>query len=149
MIKKTSLDLYPFNIWVGLLSDKQEVLRRFDFFVTVDKMLANEPLSVEDLDFDEADGITYVVRERKTNAKGSLSLISEEVSYYEYKKLFDVVSHEAAHAADIIWEGLIGMNAKDDFDSNNKNEPYVYLLGYIAGIIGSCIMQYKKEDGND
>lgn len=37
MIKKTDIKLYPYNVWTGVLSDKEEVLRKFDFFTTVDK----------------------------------------------------------------------------------------------------------------
>ena len=125
-------------MWTGVLSDKEEVLRKFDFFTTVDKMLADEPIEVNDLDFDSAAGITYVVREKKTRDKGSLTLFDEEIITYSYRHLFDIISHEAGHATDI-------MNAKVDFDSNNKNEPYIYLLGYIAGIMGSYVMNFNKE----
>lgn len=145
MIKKTDIKLYPYNVWTGVLSDKEEVLRRFDFFTTVDHMLADKPIEVNDLDFDSIAGITYVVRERKTRDKGSLTLFNEEITTYNYHHLFNVISHEAGHAADIMWQGLIGMNAKDDFDSNNKNEPYIYLLGHIAGIMGSYVMNFNKE----
>lgn len=145
MIRKTDIKLYPYNVWTGVLSDKEEVLRKFDFFTTIDKMLADEPIEVNDLDFDSAAGITYVVREKKTRDKGSLTLFDEEIITYSYRHLFDIISHEAGHATDIMWQGLIGMNAKDDFDSNNKNEPYIYLLGYIAGIMGSYVMNFNKE----
>lgn len=69
MIKKTDIKLYPYNVWTGVLSDKEEVLRKFDFFTTVDKMLADEPIEVNDLDFDSAAGITYVVREKRLEIK--------------------------------------------------------------------------------
>lgn len=102
MIRKTDIKLYPYNVWTGVLSDKEEVLRKFDFFTTVDHMLADKPIEVNDLDFDSTAGITYVVRERKTRDKGSLTLFNEEITTYNYHHLFNVISHEAGHAADIM-----------------------------------------------
>lgn len=67
MIKKTDIKLYPYNVWTGVLSDKEEVLRKFDFFTTVDHMLADKPIEVNDLDFDSTAGImgSYVMNFNK------------------------------------------------------------------------------------
>lgn len=114
MIRKTDIKLYPYNVWTGVLSDKEEVLRKFDFFTTVDHMLADKPIEVNDLDFDSTAGITYVVRERKTRDKGSLTLFNEEITTYNYHHLFNVISHEAGHIAGIMGSYVMNFNKEQN-----------------------------------
>lgn len=145
MIKKTDLDIYPYHLWFGLYSDEDIALKKFKFFATVDDMNEDTPVvGVNDLSLASGMAATYCVREAKNSSKGVLILFNDEDINTSYKGLFDVVSHESGHAADIIWQSIIGIGGKDDFDSKSKNEPYMYLLGTIAGAFGSYLMELRK-----
>lgn len=147
MIKANKLEIYPYTIWLGTFLDENACLRKFDFFPDVDALVMGEAVETpKSLYLTEGIGVTFPVQDIKSKSKGVLILFNEVYLDVDYKELFDVVSHESGHAADIIWQAILGIGHKDDFDSNSKNEPYMYLLGTIAGIFGLYVMQLRKEE---
>ena len=91
-------------------------------------------------------GVTYAVRHRKKNIVGVLIILnSAYLDKDRYSYLVNTISHESVHAADMVFQ-YIGQFT-EDFDS--KNEPYAYLVGWIAGCIGDYLTKYFKENGSE
>lgn len=142
MIKKYE-NMYPMTLWVGLYSDWEQVLKKFDLYFDVPSMnnMEQDDTVVPKLG-KYSSGCTYLVRSKKdNNEKGLVILLNQDYLYKEdYEFLLDLVSHECSHATDAIWQ-VIGEPCHS-FDEGN--EPRAYLLGWLAGRIGSYIREYFK-----
>lgn len=142
MIKKYE-NMYPMTLWVGLYSDWEQVLKKFDLYFDVPSMnnMEQDDMVVPKLG-KYSGGCTYLVRSKKdNNEKGLVILLNQDYLYKEdYEFLLDLVSHECSHATDAIWQ-VIGEPCHS-FDEGN--EPRAYLLGWLAGRIGSYLSEYFK-----
>lgn len=86
---------------------------------------------------------TIIVRDKRTEDKGVLILI--EAPDKLDGTAIEVAAHESTHATDVIWDIIGGVGQGYD----QGNEPYAYLLGWIAGKVGQFMINYlrNKEDG--
>lgn len=126
MIRKYDLDLYPMSLYIGTISDFYNSKKRFKFYGTVQDMLIDDDGIPADPMGSAA--TTFLVKERKNGA------ISEF--------LFNTIAHESTHITDAIWQ-LIGARA-ESFDE--RNEPYAYLVGWVAGKIGQYMIDYIRDN---
>lgn len=142
MIKKYET-MYSVNLYVCLFSDWDTCLNRFNFFVDINDFDSNvtDPPTYANINKKNS-GCTYLVREKKSyTGRGILVLLNEDYLYKEdYEFLLDLVSHESSHATDAIWQHIGGKY--HNFDDGD--EPRAYLLGWIAGKIGSYLSEYFK-----
>lgn len=142
MIKKYE-NMYPMTLWVCLYSDWEQILKKFDLYYDIPSMnnMEQDDMVVPKLN-KHSSGCTYLVRSKKDNhEKGLIVLLNQDYLYKEdYEFLLDLVSHECSHATDAIWQ-VIGEPCHS-FDEGN--EPRAYLLGWLAGRIGSYLSEYFK-----
>lgn len=125
MIRKYDLDLYPMSLYIGTISDFYNSKKRFKFYGTVQDMLIDDGIPADPMG---SAATTFLVKERKNGA------ISEF--------LFNTIAHESTHITDAIWQ-LIGARA-ESFDE--RNEPYAYLVGWVAGKIGQYMIDYIRDN---
>lgn len=143
MIKKYKT-LYPFTIWVTTFSDWNKVLNKFLFYPNLEDLY-------NDVSYTKADvaepmfstAVVYLVREKSNkDSYGAIVLLNED--YIEdFSYMIDTIAHESVHIADYIWMHIDGGNTKDGI-----NEPYAYLVGWIAGRISDYLIEYKAADEN-
>lgn len=145
MITQYVNNIYPADLWVGFYSDFEKARRMFRFFHTVEELQNNEEsTTLEPAIAPSTSGVTYLVRLKKDSTKGILILLNEEMPLDDYIFILDLVSHEASHAVDAIYQMI--REVPGDYDSGN--EPHAYLTGWIAGCVGSSLVKYfKDKDG--
>lgn len=131
MIRKYDLDLYPMSLYIGTISDFYNSKKRFKFYGTVQDMLIDDDGIPADPMGSAA--TTFLVKEKKSgyNSNGAIS-----------EFLFNTIAHESTHITDAIWQ-LIGARA-ESFDE--RNEPYAYLVGWVAGKIGQYMIDYIRDN---
>lgn len=130
MIRKYDLDLYPISLYIGTISDFYNSKKRFKFYGTVQDMLIDD------------DGIPADPKERKSGYKGVITFLDEDSNGAISEFLFNTIAHESTHITDAIWQ-LIGARA-ESFDE--RNEPYAYLVGWVAGKIGQYMIDYIRDN---
>lgn len=130
-------------LWVGLYSDWETCVKKFNFFVDMKDFSSGEenPRVYTSL-VKKSGAVTYLVRDKKQELeKGVLIILNEEYLFKEdYEFLLEIVSHESSHATDAIWQHIGG--EYHDFDDGD--EPRAYLLGWVAGKIGGYLSEYFK-----
>lgn len=141
MIRKHKIELYPVDIYIASKTDFEEAKKKFYFFSTMQDLL--EDTNRGTLYFcDDADGGTFMVRSKKNGAKGVIIFLEESDILDGY--CFEITAHESTHVADIVWDAIGAIGE----DSTQGNEPYAYLLGWVAGKVGQYIIDTLKEDGS-
>lgn len=145
MITQYDNGLYPADLWVGFYSDFDKAKRIFYFFYDVEGLQKNEePEDLIPTIASSTGGVTYLVRLKKDNVKGILILLNESVLEDDYTYILDLVSHEASHAVDAIYQ--IIKEQPGNYDSGN--EPHAYLTGWVAGCVGESLTKFFKENGS-
>ena len=142
MIRKYCLDIYPVDLYISTIDCFEEMKRKFLFYPTI-KDLLNKENNGSPISPASADGVTFIVRDKRTGDKGVLILI--EAPDKLDGTAIEVAAHESTHATDVIWDIIGGIGQGYD----QGNEPYAYLLGWIAGKVGQFMIDYlrNKEDG--
>ena len=139
MIRRYDIGFYPMSLWVSTIGSFDKCKARFKMYPTIKDM--DEDRDGIPLNPENKGGVTYLVIEKKTGSKGVLILISEpnvdKVTDFD----FDVSAHESVHAADAVFDVISAYSTGYD----EGNEPYAYLVGYIAGRIGSYLIEYTKS----
>ena len=126
MIRKHKIELYPVDIYIASKTDFEEAKKKFYFFSTMQDLL--EDTNRGTLYFcDDADGGIFLEE-------------SDILDGY----CFEITAHESTHVADIVWDAIGAIGE----DSTQGNEPYAYLLGWVAGKVGQYIIDTLKEDGS-
>lgn len=138
MIRKHKIELYPVDIYIASKTDFEEAKKKFYFYSTVQNLLEDTNAGVPYCG-DDADGGTFMIRSKKNGTKGVIVFLEESELLDGY--CFEIAAHESTHVADIIWD-IIGAIGED---SSQGNEPYAYLLGWIAGKVGQYIIDTLKE----
>ena len=123
MIRKYDLDLYPMSLYIGTISDFYNSKKRFKFYGTVQDMLIDD------------DGIPA-----DPMGSAATTFLVKDGAISEF--LFNTIAHESTHITDAIWQ-LIGARA-ESFDE--RNEPYAYLVGWVAGKIGQYMIDYIRDN---
>lgn len=142
MITQYVNNIYPADLWVGFYSDFEKAKKMFKFFYTVEELQRNEePTDIFPKIAAGTSGVTYLIRLKKDSTKGLLILLNEDAPLDQYEFILDLVSHEASHAVDAIYQ--IIRETPGDYDSGN--EPHAYLTGWVAGCVGHTLTKYFKE----
>lgn len=146
MIRRYDMEIYPATVWITTVDKFDFYKNKFDFYSTVKEMMSKKDPGTPVLSHDSA-AITYAVRDKKYGNKGILIFLNAETLYLDFLS-FDSAAHESVHAADIVWAIIGGITESYD----ESNEPYAYMVGWIAGKIGQFMIDYnkeKEEDGNE
>ena len=138
MIRKHKIEIYPVDIYIATKADFEEAKKKFYFYSTVQDLLEDVNAGIPCVG-DDADGGTFMIRSKKNGSKGVIIFLEESELLDGY--CFEIAAHESTHVADIVWD-IIGAIGED---SNQGNEPYAYLLGWVAGKIGQYIIDTLKE----
>lgn len=145
MITQYVNGLYPADLWVGFYSDFDKAKRTFSFFYDIEGLQrGEEPEDICPNISYNTGGVTYLVRLKKNNTKGILILLNDDILEEDYSFLLDLVSHEASHAVDAIYQ--IIREQPGNYDSGN--EPHAYLTGWVAGCVGESLTKFFKENGS-
>lgn len=141
MIKKYNT-IYPFNIYVATFSDWNKAEKKFIFFQTLNDLYnkiiytdryAEKPVS--------SAGCVYLVREANDDSNyGALLLLNEEYFFESISEIVNTITHESVHVADYIW-----MHINGGYTEDRVNEPYAYLVGWIAGVVSDYVVKYKES----
>lgn len=140
MIRRYDLDIYPMSLYIGTISDFYDSRKRFKFYqTTTDLLIDNESIPMDPIG---SAASTFLVKEKKNGCKGVITFLDEDSNGSISGFLFDTVAHEAVHIADGIWQ-MIGASTESYDD---RNEPYSYLVGWIAGKIGQYMIDYIRDN---
>ncbi len=136
-------NLYPMTLWVGSVNDMKKAIKLFKFYYDTDGLNKDEePVNMEPAISETASGVTYLTRNKKTGERGCLVLLNMEyLKEGDYTTILDIVSHEASHVVDAIYQ--IIREQSGTYDSGN--EPHAYLTGWVAGCIGDYLTKYFKD----
>ena len=136
-------NLYPMTLWVGSVNDMKKAIKLFKFYYDTDGLNKDEePFNMETAISETASGVTYLTRNKKTGERGCLVLLNMEyLKEGDYTTILDIVSHEASHVVDAIYQ--IIREQSGTYDSGN--EPHAYLTGWVAGCIGDYLTKYFKD----
>lgn len=136
MLKKYEMDLYPLDVYITSKDDFDSVKSKFKFYRDVQCLERDE--DGEPIISKTSAGTTYLVRRGKNDTHSILLVLNTDV--YLSSDSFNTAAHESVHAADIVWDviGAVGESYTDG------NEPYAYLVGWIAGKIGEFMINYGK-----
>ena len=136
MVDRYDLTIYPCKLWV--CTDFKEFKKRFRY--------ENSDKEIKAIQ-DNCLAVTYdLLREKRTKELGFAVVVCSDLKTLGGSKIVEVVSHEASHVATRMFEWL-GIR----LDVNN-DEPYAYLLGYIASCIWKTVFKdylRKEENGTD
>ena len=137
--------IYKPELWIATIDDKNKIRKIFRSFYSINDLEKDLNPGIIDLDRSFS-GTTYLVKHQKRDAMGVLIVLnSEHLNKDDYSYMMNTVAHESVHAADMTFQ-YIGQ-FKEDFDS--RNEPYAYLVGWVAGCIGDYLTKYFKENGSE
>ena len=137
--------IYKPELWIATIDDKNKIRKIFRSFYSINDLEKDLNPGIIDLDRSFS-GTTYLVKHQKRDAMGVLIVLnSEHLNKDDYCYMMNTVAHESVHAADMTFQ-YIGQ-FKEDFDS--RNEPYAYLVGWVAGCIGDYLTKYFKENGSE
>ena len=137
--------IYNPELWVATWEDKNKIQKNFRSYGSIADL--NNETNSDIISIDKPFGAaTYAVRHQKKDTIGTLIVLnSEYLTKDNYAYIVGSIAHESVHAADMMFQ-YIGQ-APEDFDS--RNEPYAYLVGWIAGCIGDYLTKYFKEHGRE
>ena len=143
MILQYSNDIYPMDLFVGTGEDIPYAEKHFLFYRSVEDLQNDLPIegaSIKSLQ--NASGVTFIVRHKKSDIKGVLILLNMDfLKEGDYTLILDTVSHESSHAVDAVYQVI----HQDSDTYDNGNEPHAYLTGWFAGCIGSYLTKYFKK----
>lgn len=142
MIRCYDIGLYPAYLWVSTLEYFDKYKSRFYYYASIADMNNDNPGTPASPT--NKGGVTFVVIEKKTKKKGILILIDVDIKGITDFD-FDVVAHESVHGADAIYD-FIGAYG-EGYDRGN--EPYAYLVGFIAGKIGQYMIDYIRDNKDE
>ena len=110
--------IYPCKLWVAITTECRTLSERFEW---------KYDGTAIDIDFENTDAITGLVRCKEDNRIGVLIV-------FENRKACTIsnIAHEASHAVDDIWQ-RIG-------EKNVGHEANAYLIGWVA----KCIEEVRK-----
>jgi hypothetical protein len=116
--------IYPRNIWITVGNSVEEIKREFKFSSDDEKYFS------QNIGKDSAIG--FKVIQRSTGYKGIL------MSFRDKKSMtVGTIAHESVHIADYLYEESGAYSQV----LSEKNEPYAYLVGWIA----DCIYKLKNN----
>lgn len=133
MIDKYDFTIYPCKLWV--CTDFEEAKKRFR------NQYDNKELEFPVFDYTLSE--TYgLLKEKSTKEFGFAVVVLSDLKSLGGTKIIEIISHEASHVANRIFDWL-GIR----LDANN-DEPYAYLIGYIASCIWETVSKIIVEPKN-
>lgn len=125
--------LYPCRLYVSHEKHLAEIQETFYFYSRIED-LGNDEYRFSTLPKKTGIAYTVLVKEKKTGITGALVVIDNDADV-------DSIAHESVHVADAFFD-LMGAYTQGWDDSN---EPYAYLVGWIAGNIDIYCKKYLKK----
>jgi hypothetical protein len=124
--------IYPRNVWTAIAPTLDELKAKFTFSYS-DEEFYRESRK------EDFSAIGFKVIDKSTQFQGIL------MAFKNIKSMsVKTIAHKSVHIADYIYEE-IGAYSQDFKD---KNEPYCYLVGWIAGCIEK-VRRFKKTLKSD
>lgn len=114
-------DIYPILLWVSLNATYEGLKDMFDFVPNDDGL--EQAL--------ESNAATTALVVRKSDRSHGVIVFTDKKSYMEPH----IIAHESVHVSDAFFEKL-SMTAQE---FRNGNEPYAYLVGWVAKCINKAI----------
>lgn len=113
--------------------------KKFLFYPTIKDLLNNENNGSPISQSVQMELHLQQIRELETKSAYSYTeaQINQMVQLQKY-------AHESTHATDVIWDIIGGVGQGYD----QGNEPYAYLLGWIAGKVGQFMIDYLRDKEN-
>lgn len=124
-------NLYPVTLYVAKLEDWEGVVSKFDFYRTTSD-LRNAKDNVKIDAPRNIGGVTYLVREKDSEALGILILLGDSQC--------STLAHESIHYADAVYDYLY-MNG-EGYDQGN--EQYAYLVTWCVDQLDE-FLQYRNK----
>lgn len=139
-------NLYPMTLWIGTIDNMKKAVKTFKFYYDIEGMNKDEePIDMEPMPPTTCSGVTYLVRDKKTDNKGCLVLLNMKcLREGDYAFILDTVSHEASHVVDATYQVIHEQSGTYD----SGNEPHAYLTGWVAGCMGDYLTRYFKQNGS-
>lgn len=126
--------IYPRKIWVAIGTDGLK--EYFTFYNTKeDKQVID---ITKDLEQSDTFGMGTFSVSRKSDGLYGVLIVIPSLDSYENTD----ITHEAVHAADYIYQEIGACSGTFE----DGNEPYAYLVGWIAGCISKSLIKAKKDD---
>lgn len=146
MIRKYK-SLYPLAVHIGMFSDWDIAKKKYYFYDKIDDTYDHNFIEPDRVASPEDSyGCVYIVEDKKSGDRAILALFNEDYIDENPAQLINTIAHESVHIADYTWLYIGGGAA------NEVNEPYAYLVGWIAGKISEYLIEYKanrKEDDSE
>lgn len=136
---KTYKTLYPLTLFVCTVDELNKLTKRFNGHDTIEELRASVNPKVIKIDASSYHGFTGLVQEKITGKYGILVCMEDEdVS-------INTIAHESVHVADAMFDysGAVSQGFDD------SNEPYAYLIGWVAGCISDYLIEIKRNKERD
>lgn len=128
--------LYPLTLFVCTADELDKIAKRFNGHDTIEELRASiNPKEIK-IDASSYYGFTGLVEEKITGKYGVLVCVENE-----YVSTV-TIAHEAVHVADAMFS--FSRASTQGFDESN--EPYAYLVGWIAGCISDYLIEVKRNN---
>lgn len=146
MIQYYENKIYPLDLFVCIGETAEKLNRKFRFYRTLDGCRAGDPNEEATMDpqIPLMTGCTTLARTKDKYGIPCvvITLNTDMINIAEWSELADTIAHESTHAADAIFDYIYASGQSFD----NGNEPYAYLLGYIAGRIANTVITWKEKN---
>lgn len=146
MIQYYENRIYPLDLFVCIGETADKLNKKFKFYRTLDGCRSGDPNEEVVMD-SRVPTITGCTTLARTKDKYNLpcvviTLNTDMVTGADWRSLVDTIAHESTHAADAIFDYIYALGQSFD----NGNEPYAYLLGYIAGRVTNTVIEWKEKN---
>lgn len=135
---KSYKTLYPLTLYVCTYEELEDVKKKFDAYNLMEDLRTQTNPKTIITDF-FGHGFTGLVMDRTNGNLGVLVSLEDE--------LVDVatIAHESVHVADAMFDysGAVSQGFDD------SNEPYAYLIGWVAGCISDYLIEIKRNKERD
>ena len=136
---KTYKTLYPLTLFVCTVDELNKLTKRFNGHDTIEELRASVNPKVIKIDASSYHGFTGLVQEKTTGRYGVL------VCLEDVDASVTTIAHESVHVADAIFDYSGATTQEFDY----SNEPYAYLVGWIAGCISDYLIEIKRNKERD
>lgn len=137
---KTYSTLYPCYLYICTEEEAPQVDNIFTLHDTIEEAIQGINDGTLPKMKGSTNAFTVVAKERNGGAIGFLVVVKPELITDD--NIYDTISHESVHVADGFYEftGATTQNLSEG------NEPYAYLVGWIAGCMSNYLIEYKRNE---
>lgn len=146
MIQYYENKIYPLDLFVCIGETADKLNKKFRFYRSIDGCRSGDQNkeAIMDVQVPSMTGCTTLARTKDKYETPCvvITLNASMTSIAGWDELADTIAHESTHAADAIFDYIYASGQSYD----NGNEPYAYLLGYIAGRIANTVIEWKERN---